>query len=451
MRFVRTVFFLGLFLDAAWVSAQGLFTFPNGRRPGNVDQVTAQLKVGGDILEMRAGKMDRVKLGGLADLEYKEETLEVGEGSKGRTRSIRRYDRAEATIRVGNDALRPTLRPNLSLVVASADARTSMLFSPQEPLSRDELELIDTLGGNSVVLDRLLPTGPLAVGHTWKPDAALLAMLLGLDSVGQNDVQCELVEVTDTVARFQMTGSLAATIHGATTQMQLKSKYRYDRRSQRIDWFAMSMKEARAISLVAEGFDVVAQVQVRIVPEKGNGGFDRKTLEDLPLEPGGESELLAYESTKPGWRLTHDRSWFVTHDDPDLVIFHLIRQGQLLAQCRISPLATVPPEKLPPLESFQEDVRRALGQQFDRFVAAGQWANDAKYRVYRVAVSGTARAELKQVTAKAPMEWRYYLVADERGRRMALAVTMEADLVPRVGDADRDLVNAFRFTDAEKE
>ena len=47
MRFVRTVCFLGLILDAAWVPAQGLFTFPNGRRPGNVDQVTAQLKVGG--------------------------------------------------------------------------------------------------------------------------------------------------------------------------------------------------------------------------------------------------------------------------------------------------------------------------------------------------------------------------------------------------------------------
>ncbi len=422
------------------------FRFPNGRRPGDVDQVTAQLKVGGDILEMRDGKVNRVKLGGLADMEYSEKTLAVAEAPGRRSRAVRQYHRAEATIRVGDDALRPALRPELALVVAAVDDRRSILFSPQKPLSRDELELIDILG-NSLLLDRLLPDGPLAAGKKWTPAGTLLAQLLGLDTVGQSDVQCELVEVTDTVARFQITGRLTATIHGVATRIQLKGKYRYDRRSQRIDWFAMSMNEVRSMAPVAEGFDVIAQVQVRILPQTDPSGFDQELLDGLALEPEDDVEMLAYQSA--GWRLAHSRKWFVIRDDPDLVILRLIREGELVAQCSISPLPAVPAEKLPTLERFQEDVRRALGDRFGRFVSAGQWANEAKHRVFRVAVEGTAQAELKQTMAKVPIQWRYYLVVDERGRRIAFAVTIESELADRVGDADRELVDSLRFVESD--
>jgi len=445
MVHTRLVLLLALWLHLPAVRGEETFQFPNGRRTGTVDQVTAQLKVGGDILELREGKVERVKLGGVADLEYKEKTLEVAHDRKDWTRSIRRYDRAEAVIRVGDDGLRPKLRSDLSWIVASVDDRQAMLFAPQSRLSRDELELIDLLG-NSLLLDRLLPDDRIAVGHTWKPDETLLAQLLGLDTVGQHEVQCKLIEVTDTVARFQVTGELAGTIHGATTQIQLKGKYRYDRRSQRIDWFALSMKELRAIAPVAEGFDVVAQVQVRIVPDAPTA-FDQDALDRLTLEPQDELARLHYASSGSEWRLTYGREWFVIRDDSDLVMLRLIKEGELLAQCSISPLPQVAPEKLPTLERFQEDVRRALGERFERFVSAGQWASEAHYRVFRVVVSGIAQAELKQAVAKVPIEWRYYLVADKHGRRIAFAVTVEAAVADRVGDADRKLVEALRFAE----
>jgi hypothetical protein len=445
MQLARVLLLLGLTLSTQHVSAE-VFRFLNGRVPGNIDQVTAQLKVGGDILEARDGKVNRVRLGVLADLEYDEKTLGVGEGPHRQARSVRKYRRVEATIRVGDDVLRPTLRPEASLVAAAVDNRRSILFSPKNPLSRDELETIDIVG-NSLLLDRLVPDGPLKVGQTWQPAASLLAQLLGLDSVGASDIQCELVEVADAVARFQMTGSLAATIHGIATRIQLKGKYRYDRRTRRIDWFALSTKEVRAIAPVSEGFDVVAQVQIRIVPQANATAFDDGSLEGLPLEPRDELEMLSYRSTDGNWQMAHNRNWFVIRDDPDLVILRLIQQGESLAQCSISSLPVVPVDKLPTLERFQEDVRQALGDGFERFVSAGQWANEAKYRVYRVAVSGTAHAELKQATAKVPIEWRYYLVADGQGRRIVFATTVEAELAERLGNADRELVETFRFTE----
>ncbi len=441
----RCVLLLAFVLYTPSVGAN-VFRFPSGRHVGSVDQVTLQMKVGGDILEVHDGEVNRVKMGGAAELEYMEKTLAVTEGPNSRIRSLRDYRRAEATIRVGDDALRPTLRPERSLLVASVDDHSALLFSPQEPLSRDELETVDILG-NSLLLDRFLPRAPLEVGQTWKPDNSLLAQFLGLDTVEQSDVQCELVEVTDTVARFQVTGDLEATIHGIPSRIQLIGKYRYDRQTQRIDWFALAMKEVRATAPVAEGFDVVAQVQVRIVPQGGPDAFEREIPDGLALEPRDDLERLCYESADSSWRLTHSRKWFVVHDGPDLVVLRLVQQGEIVAQCRISPLPQVPVDRLPTLDRFRQDVRQALGDRFDRFVSAGQWAHEAQYRVYRVVVSGTAEAELKQTTAKVPIEWRYYLVADREGRRMAFAVPVEAELADRLGDADRELVEAFRFVE----
>ena len=70
-------------------------------------------------------------------------------------------------------------------------------------MTREELELID-VQADSLLVDRFLPDKPVAVGDTWKPSEKLMAQLLGLDEVGQTDVQCMLKEVTDQVARFEM-------------------------------------------------------------------------------------------------------------------------------------------------------------------------------------------------------------------------------------------------------
>jgi len=43
------------------------------------------------------------------------------------------------------------------------------------------------------------------------------------------------------------------------------------------------------------------------------------------------------------------------------------------------------------------------------------------------------------------IEWRYYLVTNTAGRRVAFAFTVEGSLAKRLGDADRKMVNAVVF------
>jgi hypothetical protein len=48
-----------------------------------------------------------------------------------------------------------------------------------------------------------------------------------------------------------------------------------------------------------------------------------------------------------------------------------------------------------------------------------------------------------------PMLWKYYHVADQQGRQMALTFILEDKYAERFGDADREIVDSLRFVDGE--
>jgi hypothetical protein len=114
----------------------------------------------------------------------------------------------------------------------------------------------------------------------------------------------------------------------------------------------------------------------------------------------------------------------------------------LSGQCNVSSLPSREPEKLVSLEEFQDDVRLALGKAFGEFIEAGQSANEANYRVFRVVVHGTS--------SDIAMRWIYYLVADPQGRQVALTFTIEQAILDRFADADKAMVNSLRFGEPQE-
>jgi hypothetical protein len=109
----------------------------------------------------------------------------------------------------------------------------------------------------------------------------------------------------------------------------------------------------------------------------------------------------------------------------------------------VTPLAPVSAGKQTTLAEFQEDVKKTLGKNFGQFVKASQKPGDANVRVLRVAASG----EVSQL----PIQWIYYLVANERGQQTSLVFTLESSLAERFADADRKLVSGLRFTAAPQD
>ena len=86
-------------------------------------------------------------------------------------------------------------------------------------------------------------------------------------------------------------------------------------------------------------------------------------------------------------------------------------------------------------------MERALGEHFGRFVRATQTVNELGYRVFRLEVEGTVQ--------DVPMQWIYYLLADEQGHGATMAFVVEADRIERFVGADQPIVATFQFAQAK--
>jgi hypothetical protein len=401
------------------------------------------LDLGGDLKihstnPKEGDPVQRVKTSAQASLNYDERTLEFASADAGPLRSIRCYQKATTTLHWGDDSEQHTLRDQRMTIGVLIEPPHASLYSPAGPLTWQELELVDLLG-NSLLLDRLLPEKAVAVGESWKHSPNLVCALLGLDTIAQSDLQSTLVSVAQGVARLEMSGHVEGAIYGVSTSIDVKSKYRFSLDTGRINWFGILVKEDRSIGPVEHGLDTTARVQMTIAPGASAPGLADAALKDMAVKPTPELLQLAYESPTGGWRLLHDRRWFLTRDQKELATLKLIDKGELLAQCNIATLPNTVPGKTVSLEEFQDDVRKALGENFKSFLEAGQRSNGLGYRVSRVAAEG--------VQHDLPIRWLYYLVADKNGRQIVFIFTVESRLLPRFNGVDEALLAAVRLTD----
>jgi len=431
-------FVAGAWPTAAICAAEPPFTFRSQRNPGQTDHVVIKLEVGGETKYTDEGKPKREKMSVECDLDYVEKTLESPAGLDSPRRSVRDYQKIEAVVKVGDGEYKPELKSEHRLIVADAGKQTTQLFSPAGNLTRDELDAID-IQANSLLLDRLLPDKPVAVGDSWPHSEGLVAVLLGLDEVAKTTVQSTLKEATSAVARFEITGRVEGAVYGVSSVIDIKGRYRFDRKTNRIDWIGLLIKDDRPASFVDDGMDVVSRLQVVITPTKAPASLSDAALAKLAMKPTPQSTFLTYESPSGGWRCLHDRRWYVHHQRPkeSVVVLRLLDRGMLSAQCNLASLPQREPEKLISREEFQNDVRQALGKNFGEFVETSESTNEANYRIYRVVVDGKA--------SDIAMRWIYYLVADSKGRQAAFTFVVEQNLVERFANADKPLVESLRF------
>lgn len=418
------------------------YALRSARQPGMIDRVTASMEVGGEVKYVEKEKVQRAKMSVVAKLVYDERTLEVPSASGGSRRSVRHYDQAEAVIKVGEDGVKPTLDDRHRLIGVRIDDPTSTLFCPHEPLSREELDLLDSLG-DSLVLDGLLPERPVAQGESWSHTKPLICALLGFDGASTCDVRSTLSEINDVSALIDMHGKVEGAVAGVTARVEMKAKYRFNRKTSRIDWFGLAVREDRDIGHVAQGLDVIARLKMQIEPRNDCPALADDAIVELELEPTDTATQLSCRSPADNWQLAHDRRWFLINNQRDLTILRLIDQGELVAQCNLAPLPAVEPGKQATLKQFQSDIKEALGERFGRFLAASQRADQRDYRVLRVVVEGKV--------SELPIQWHYYLLADQHGRQATFTFTVEKGLVERLAKSDGELVESFEFLDQSKQ
>lgn len=398
-------------------------------------EVEGKLKLNGEGQDVK-----HLPLKASAELQYVERVIPAGKQSSA-VRLVREYQTAKAEIKLHESELKNELRPDRQLICVQSDSKATAFFSPRGPLTREELDLV-TVPGGGLLLDGLLPQRQLKTGEQWTLEDIAVVRLLGLESVNQHDLAGTFTSVKDNVAIISLTGKVAGAIGGVSSDMELKGKLNYDLKQKTITWLTLAYKENRAIGHSQPGFEVVTTLRMVVAPSQPNSALSDKSLAGLPLDATASQTLIELKSDSAAYELIHDRRWSVMLERPDLTVLRFVDHGDLIAQCNITSPPALPKGEQLAMAGFQEDVKRVLGKNFEEMVEATEETGDNGLRVLRVVVAG----KVGELT----IQWTYYHLSDEQGRRASFVFTIESTLMEKYAQIDRELMGNFHFTESKQ-
>jgi hypothetical protein len=405
-------------------------------------QVTIELEVGG-TMQVRDDDKEMTQVRTLpmsvsAKLVYDEHRVAPTAGTLA-TRAIRYYREAAAVIKVENGGLTPKLADDRRLIVAENPGGRLSFAAANGLLEREGLDLIDVTG-DSLAVDGLLPHRAVAADATWPADPNTMAAILSMDSVAAAQVENVLDKFNRDFALVRLAGAVVGTADGSATEMEVRGVYLFDRKLQRITRFNLAVKEKRSIGGATPGLDGVAKLRMNLQPLAASEHLRPATLAALESTNRLRLDMLRLEPAKQGFRVFHDRRWFVTNQGRETTTLRCVDRGDVLAQCTITNLPPKSAGRQTTLDQFERDIRFALKDNFGELVSSRQWTNSFGHHCLEVVVRGTAE--------EVPIEWHYYLVAPESGHRVSIAVTIQGEMASRFAAADRALVNALELVPA---
>ncbi len=422
-------FLLGAF-GSPVAAAAAKYRLKSSWKKGDAQRVDAEIEVLGQLRMNADGKkVVTAPLKVTGRFAYEERLL-----SSATSLAARSYERAEAKISIGSGSVQPTLRTSRQQIVVQDNNARLQLRSVGGPLTREELDLI-SIQGNTSIIEALLPTDAVAIGDSWSPASKLWPKLLGIDAVSQNDIRASLEKIDKNTALVRLTGKLTGAVGGVQTEIELRGSYTFSRTQSRITSIDWTVEEDRAIAHAEPGLKVVAKLKVRINPLATPRLLPDAFLQVIPLEASAQDLALEFMSSG-GYQILLDRRWRVMLDRPDATVLRLVDRGDLIAQCNISRLPDQAGSVLS-LEKFQAGIQAALGEQPVTFQEASQTTLSGGLRLLRVVAKGTI-SDLK-------IQWRYFHLSNEQGASASYVVTVEEDLLARLGNADEVLTNAFSF------
>lgn len=364
---------------------------------------------------------------------------------------VRDYAEAVAVVRVADAPARIMLPADARRVAVALRGTTPSPYLVEGFLSRDEMDLLDT-PFDAVLLDRLLPDEPMAIGARWTVAADAAAGLLAIDTLETGSLEATLEAVDDGTATVRLAGIIDGAADGVPTHLVVEGDCTLAAEAAADRWrlagprvAAVTIRERRQASHVAPGFDVEARVSVARRPRAADATpTDQATTASTvagrrrgPGRPG----LVWHHDRGDHYDLVHDIRWRVVEDAPTGLVMRLIDRGALVGQCSLTALPRGDALAPPTIVEVQRDIERSLAGQFGRFAHASEATRSDGVRIVRVVSEGTAE--------KLPFRWIHQVLTDGQGRRAAVTFMFEASAAGRFGDADRELVDGFAFPATE--
>jgi len=327
----------------------------------NVCRVEIKSEISGKIrVPVGEGKPAKtVDLSGRHRFQYDERPLST-EDAAGK-KLVRAYRTVEFTRTIGGQEQKADIRPEVRrMVVMRSDKGKKAPFSPDGPLTFDEIDVVKNDLFCPALVAGLLPTKAVTTGTKWRATDEAVADLTDLDKVESGGLDVEFVGVIESnkrkYAKLSLSGTVKGTSEDGPGRQQIDGTAYFDLEANRLSYLKLNGvhemldDKGQATGKIEGVFTLTREVSPKA------DEFSDTALKGVELKPTDDNTQLLYDNPDLGVKFLHPRRWRVG-----------VVQGRQLTldepQGGWAKFTVLPAAKTPTPAAFQDEVKAFLAKE----------------------------------------------------------------------------------------
>lgn len=310
---ISIIYMLGSFALLISQPKAGEFSLqePAGRRVPTTLEVTVALD--GDMTLPARGnaKPQRLAMTGTSRLVYDERPLPPDDDAE---QLVRIYRRVEIERSVDGRRQTADIRKEVRRMVVLRSIAAKSPFSPDGPLTWNEIDVVKHDVFAPVLAAGLLPAKAVKPGDSWIATAAAVRELTDLERVDKGELKIAFVRIVDFDGKQRARLSLAGTIRGVDSngpaRHTLDGTAYFDLESQLLTYITLKGShelldgDGKPSGRIDGRFTLTRTISTTL-------DLSDEELAKLPLQPTAENTRLLYDNPELGIRFVHPRRWRV--------------------------------------------------------------------------------------------------------------------------------------------
>jgi hypothetical protein len=407
-------------------------------KAGDCFRIKIDMELAGELRVNRDGKQVSLKLTATANHELAQRVLDVStQGVADKAACV--YDKASATIGVGEAVSERSLRPKRHLVVVQRYKDQPLCYCPTGPFLHEERELVGE-HFDVLALTGLLPGKTVALGDTWKVSNGTAQALCNFEGVTGQDLSCKLEQIRDKCAVIRVTGTATGIDLGAQVKLTIDATCRFDVAAGRLIALEWKQQDERDQGPASPASSVKMTVRLSRTAMETPATLSDVALVSVPdsFDPPPHMTHLEYHDPKDRFALYFPREWQPVAQTTDHLVLRLMERGDFVAQVTVTPWEPAEKGKHLTPEAFKEAMNETVGWEPEAELQASEVPAEEGRWIYRLSYQGKMDGE--------EVIQNFYLVAGLEGQQVVLAFTLTPKHVDRLGTRDLSLAGSVDFS-----
>ena len=360
-------------------------------------------------------------------------------GSEKDPQAIRYFENSKGNFNIEKGKVNSSVSKENRMVVArlkSVPGQRLQMASVMDTLSQSEFELIKN-PADPLTYAKLLNQKNVKIGDKWKTDDDALADFLAVDRILFNETQLLLKNVVKNKARVYMLGKVDATIDDVGTGLKISGIFDVDLTSKTVSDVRLNIDEAREAGQVAAGFHGKSKIDIRLTRDESCEHLSNDKLKKY-TKSRRIKQKLKWASDSGRFALEYDPRWRVIAAEQEAAVLRYVDDGDLMAQCDVVQLPSRPANKPLTLAAYKKEVEKIIrSDETARISDSKEMTTSTGLNALKVTVKG--------IEKELPVQWIYYHVASEDGRRLTFVFTLEQEIANVFQPSDQRMVNGLSF------